>query len=367
VESRAYFLARGQYCIERDSERIAIPELFDTIAGSETGAIIASNLLIRNPKGFDANNKPVQGEQPNERFASATTDWFKDEENSFYYKYKFPMGAIFCCSLVVAIVFAFVGYRITDKSFESFEFDSVLSKFRQIFSYKKKILKNPEKYNVDEVDRQIAIINNDICDKKGSVRVHIDKLLVECQRHDVTKDELDDLDDRIHILKDEIVWKESLKWYVAVYGFIFTFFLFFFCIYPVFYYMVSKVTTAAVLKAAIISKDMIPATLTMDNIIPDKDIFITAWDLNNRTPRFFSAWTAEHWPKSQSFNNDLTLGEATLASMSSPEFVEPATINEDVYISGDNVAKSPALFAYMFEKKRHEHKPIRTISIGSVD
>jgi len=112
---------------------------------------------------------------------------------------------------------------------------------------------------------------------------------------------------------------------------------------------------------------MIPANLKLDNIIQGKDLFITAWDLNNRTPRFFSAWTAENWPSTQSFNNDLTLGEATLASMSSPEFVEPATINEDVYVSGDNVAKSPALFAYMYEKKRQDNKPIRLISLGSVD
>jgi hypothetical protein len=49
MESRAYFLARGQYCIaERKIERIAIPELVETIAGSETGALIASNLLIPN-------------------------------------------------------------------------------------------------------------------------------------------------------------------------------------------------------------------------------------------------------------------------------------------------------------------------------
>jgi len=38
---------------ERESHKIAIPELFDMIAGSETGAIIASYLSIAN----DAKNK----------------------------------------------------------------------------------------------------------------------------------------------------------------------------------------------------------------------------------------------------------------------------------------------------------------------
>jgi hypothetical protein len=45
-----------------------------------------------------------------------------------------------------------------------------------------------------------------------------------------------------------------------------------------------------------------------------------------------------------------------LASMSSPEFVTPAEIAgtnglNDSYISGDNVAKSPAMFSYMFTRK----------------
>lgn len=62
-------------------------------------------------------------------------------------------------------------------------------------------------------------------------------------------------------LKDEIIKEESIKWYAAIYGFIFTFFLFFFCIYPLFYYCVSGVAKSVVLKAAIIGPNMIPAKL----------------------------------------------------------------------------------------------------------
>lgn len=56
----------------------------------------------------------------------------------------------------------------------------------------------------------------------------------------------------------------------------------------------------------------------------------------------------------------------TLASMSAPEYFEPATINSNVYISGDNVAKSPAFFAYQFIKKQTASKNVRVVSIGSV-
>ena len=218
----------------------------------------------------------------------------------------------------------------------------------------------------------IEVIKNEIsdCGKQGKIRGDIDNLseMVQKQQHNGcnSKEDLNEIEDLVQQLKDEIVWKESIKWYVAIYGFIFTFFLFFFCIYPVFYYFVSQVAKSVILKAAIISKDMIPAGLKASSIIKNKEIFLTAWDLNNSTPRFFSRFSAEYW-KGQTFNNDLTLGEMTLASMSSPEYVEPAVIDNDVYISGDNVAKSPALFAYMFTKKRNVDRKMRVISIGAVD
>jgi len=49
MEQNAYYQAHRSYCLpERKTERVAMPELFDAIAGSETGAIIASALVIPN-------------------------------------------------------------------------------------------------------------------------------------------------------------------------------------------------------------------------------------------------------------------------------------------------------------------------------
>lgn len=49
MEQNTYISARRDFCIaSRESERIAMPELFDLIAGSETGAIIASSLVTKN-------------------------------------------------------------------------------------------------------------------------------------------------------------------------------------------------------------------------------------------------------------------------------------------------------------------------------
>lgn len=125
-ESRAYFLARGQYCIKaRASEKIAIPEIVDVVAGSETGALIASTLLM--PHIATAADK--NPDQINERWANTTTQWFMDEINTFYYDYTEPTPAIFFCSLIVAFVVAGVGFRISDQKFKSFEFDTILTRF----------------------------------------------------------------------------------------------------------------------------------------------------------------------------------------------------------------------------------------------
>jgi hypothetical protein len=49
LELIAYYSARDNFCIpERESGRIAMPELFDMISGSESGAIIAASLIIPN-------------------------------------------------------------------------------------------------------------------------------------------------------------------------------------------------------------------------------------------------------------------------------------------------------------------------------
>jgi len=46
-----------------------------------------------------------------------------------------------------------------------------------IISFKKKMLKYPDRYDDDQLEEKIKIVNNDICDKKGAIRHDIDSLL----------------------------------------------------------------------------------------------------------------------------------------------------------------------------------------------
>ena len=63
----------------------------------------------------------------------------------------------------------------------------------------------------------------------------------------------------------------------------------------------------------------------------------------------------------------MTLGQMTLASAVTPYYFKPATIGGDLYISGDNIARSPALFAYMYANERMGKKDedIRVVAVGS--
>ena len=82
MEQQAYYSARSycnndtnpNYFPHRDSERIAMPEIFDMISGSETGAIIASSLVLPND---DPETNKIQ---PNKYFAG--------EASKFFYKYS---------------------------------------------------------------------------------------------------------------------------------------------------------------------------------------------------------------------------------------------------------------------------------------
>ena len=49
IEEYLYEVATKDHCITRPSKKISMAEVFDLIAGSETGAILATSLALMNP------------------------------------------------------------------------------------------------------------------------------------------------------------------------------------------------------------------------------------------------------------------------------------------------------------------------------
>ena len=46
----------------------------------------------------------------------------------------------------------------------------------------------------------------------------------------------------------------------------------------------------------------------------------------------------------------------TWMSANTPYYFQPAVVDNEVFISGDNIAKSPSLFAYMYATQRKVEK-----------
>lgn len=140
-----------------------------------------------------------------------------------------------------------------------------------------------------------------------------------------------------------------------------------FVIIPAINFLYLSNKDASVLKEKLINRDFIPEGSTIQDILTE-DTLITAWDLNNRSPRFFTKLNHQKFTE-KNYEHNLTLSDMVLASSATPFYFKPATINGNIYISGDNMAVSPALFSYYYainelEKRRDS---IRIVSIGTTN
>jgi len=137
-----------------------------------------------------------------------------------------------------------------------------------------------------------------------------------------------------------------------------------FLVPAIIFYMFS-LKEAVELGKTIVNEDFIRSGINIKDIVSD-DLFLTAWDLNDRNPRFFNQWSAINEGQ-EGFNQNLTVGEMTWASANTPKYFKPVSIKGDDYISGDNIASNPALFAYMYANERKGETDIRVVSIGSIN
>ena len=106
-----------------------------------------------------------------------------------------------------------------------------------------------------------------------------------------------------------------------------------------------------------------------NNIVQD-DLLTITWNYNKREPRFFSKYTQDL------DDSNWKLSDAMLASAANllyfHPFVKKIGDEENLYISGDNFAKSPAMYAFMTAHEKNkdvpkEVKDIRVVSIGSIE
>ena len=80
---------------------------------------------------------------------------------------------------------------------------------------------------------------------------------------------------------------------MGVIGFVISFLLIRGLIVPSVIYMMFSLKDAEILGKSIVNNEFIRDGLKIKDIVSD-DLFITAWDLNHRNPRFFNQWSAKY-------------------------------------------------------------------------
>ena len=138
-------------------------------------------------------------------------------------------------------------------------------------------------------------------------------------------------------------------------------------ILPILNFLFNSTKEASDLKAALIKPSFIPDTSSIQNIVFG-DLFLTAWDLNNRSPRFYNKFSHTAWNETK-FDHTLSLSDMTWASANTPYYFKPAVIGGNAYVSGDNLALSPAMFAYYYANEQNNIAmgDIRIVSVGATN
>lgn len=119
-------------------------------------------------------------------------------------------------------------------------------------------------------------------------------------------------------------------------------------IIPLINYLLNNLKDPKLLKDSLNNAGFISPNYSIQDVISE-DLFILAWAINDRTPRWFSKYTQIHW-REPKFNHNMNLNDMVLASAATPYYFKPVMIDghESPFISGDNVAQSPAMYAYYY-------------------
>ena len=127
MEKKAYLIARNNKCLtERPDERIAMHELFDMIAGSETGAIIASTLVVPHD---DPSSK-----QKNKYFANKAVEFFMENTDTLYIDSATSAGLKVLITAIFLIFFGAVTYKLAEYYFKHQDTEEKFEVLKKVIS-----------------------------------------------------------------------------------------------------------------------------------------------------------------------------------------------------------------------------------------
>lgn len=147
MEKKAYLIARNSKCLTpRPDERIAMHELFDMIAGSETGAIIASTLVVPNDDPNAA--------QKNKYWATKSVEFFMETTDELYVDSGTSVGLKILITALFLIFFGAVTYKLAEYYFKHKDTEEKLDILKKIIQKQKKLIKGTmtqHEFDIDQV------------------------------------------------------------------------------------------------------------------------------------------------------------------------------------------------------------------------
>ena len=245
---------------ERESEKIAMPELFDMIAGSETGAIIASSLLLKN-------DDPVtMATQPNKFFANKSMEYFVNNVDILYKDSQMPFFMKALITIFTIVVVSSLSYLYTEKAYDYPDFDRKIENLKALMSMRKKQVKGKD-FDQEKYDESESFCKTDIRDDTHKEKHKLLNVLAEFEAV-AANDEYDQSEklERIVKLEDELEMKiksfnnkMGYKWISLMISLIVTYGLVYWAILPGVNFLFLSTKDASDLKIKI--NEIIPAEL----------------------------------------------------------------------------------------------------------
>ena len=339
-------------------------QLFDAIAGSETGAIIANTILTPKFKNNTA-NRPGG----NQWFADRASEFFVKHQTSLYSRTTMSIVAQIIISILVALLIGIPIYHCLVRCYDPDEFEARKTAMEDFFDKIKELLKRKEADGEDKGES----INKENDASESALKINMRKaqqraqILIESERKywhkhfsaavDITRSREPTIEKMEKINQVEVEFKHFIEYYNSKLGRKYIFltigcFVLFAGTYggvSALIYLLESTRHIDKLKDALCEFLPYDQKLSEIPVSHVDDILFTSWDVNNRTPRLFSRWTVKEMTKktNPTEDHDMTMGQMTVASAANSEFFLPFEVDGKFYISGDNIASSPAYLAYM--------------------
>jgi len=96
-----------------------------------------------------------------------------------------------------------------------------------------------------------------------------------------------EIENELKVLQETQTKKLSLKWWALYISAVFNFTIIWYAIFPLVDYMFSSLREASSLRDSLSKAGLVPDNYSIQDVVT-QDLYILAWDLNNRSPRFFS-------------------------------------------------------------------------------